>query len=71
MNDNSNPPPGGGASTAFLHLDDLVKAYEEADNEADRCLFLRGALRVLESVTERTHDALGRITSAMSREGRD
>ena len=69
-NDSGNPPAGGVASAPLLHLDELVHAYEGADTEADRRLFLRGCLRALEHITERTHTALEAIARAMSKEGK-
>ena len=69
-NDNRNPPPSTAANAALLHLDELVHAYEGATDEGDRRMFLRGCLRTLEHVTERTHAALESLTRAMSKEGK-
>jgi hypothetical protein len=68
-NDNSNPPPSAFAGAPLLHLDELVHAYEDATDEADRRMFLRGVLRALEHVTGKTHAALEAVTRAMSKEG--
>jgi hypothetical protein len=69
-NDNRIPPESAVASARLLHPEQLVSAYADATPDADRRLFLRGVLRVLQYVAGKTHAALVAVTAAMAKEGR-
>jgi hypothetical protein len=62
--------PSAIEASPFTHLAEMVRAFAEATDPAERRLFLRGTLRALQYVVGRTHDVLTALVAAVSKEGK-